>query len=447
MLARALAAGVAPRSVVAPALAALALAAAPSSAQAQQPSGQVAVASPPAQLVAPAPSHDGGASPPPEGALPLRAEHAHANDYDDDTVVGGGPADSGPAFKEYLRLHAGPLAIEPIVLMQVQGIPYVGADASVLEGDPANRPGFRFRLARFGFEGRLFHRIPFEITAEFNSDVAGTALLHDAWFGYDRYRFLQVFVGTQDVPFSRSALTGAGDGALIERPFAVRAMAPFHQLGAMVQGHLGSGDLNYYFGVFNGLERYDQFFQGYVENSAILGNLYDGLTYAGRITSEPLGPMGRTTEDLHHGKLRVSWGASAFYSDGGSRNIAGWGGDFLLHYRGLHILGEVIANRTTPKEQPTQPTTQTATVTAYGEVVEAGYVIVQDRLGLSGRFEYLDPNTGVQNEQNSWILTVGASYHILSDFLKAQLDYTHREELYGLPLKNDSVVFQAQLNL
>ena len=64
----------------------------------------------------------------------------------------------------------------------------------------------------------------------------GTAQLHDAWFGYDRFQFLQVKVGLQDVPFSRYALTGAGDGALVERPFAVRAMAPFHQLGAVIEG-------------------------------------------------------------------------------------------------------------------------------------------------------------------------------------------------------------------
>ena len=60
---------------------------------------------------------------------------------------------------------------------------------------------------------------------------------------------------------------------------------------------------------------------------------------------------------------------------------------------------------------------------------------------------WLDPDTAVKNESNSWILTGGASYHILNDFLKAQLDFTHREELHGLSLKNDSLVFQVQLNL
>jgi hypothetical protein len=439
MLARAVVSRIARGSALALILAAGALAQ-EAFALAQEAVGQVAVASPLAQLGLPPPSPE---------PLPAPAVHHPQSDELDDSVdeAGHGFGDTGPAFRDYVRLNAGPLSIEPVVLMQVQGIPYVGADATVEAGDPSDRAGFRFRLARFGFDGRIFHRIPFEITAEFNSDVAGTALLHDAWFGYDRYRFLQVVVGTHDVPFSRAALIGAGDSALIERPFAVRAMAPFHQLGASIQGHFWSGALNYYAGVYNGLQRNDYFFEGYVENSAILGNMFDGLTYAGRITSEPLGSPGRSIEDLHRGKLRIAAGASGFYSDGGTRGILGLGGDFLLHYRGLHVMAEFIANRTVPKMQPTQPTDQTATVTSYAAYAEAGYMLMRDRLGITGRFEWLDPNTAVKDESNSWIFTGGLSYHVLNDFLKAQLNYTHREELYGLPLKNDSVVVQIQLNL
>jgi len=419
-----------------------ALALVASGAQAQDDSyrdgAAVAIASPPPQLATPAASPD---------APPVRRHGRPQRPADLGDGQEASDADRGPDFKEYLRLNTGPLSIEPEVLMQVQGIPYVGADSTLEAGDPADRAGFRFRRARFGLEGRLLHRVPFEITAEFNSDVAGTALLHDAWFGYDQYRYLQIIVGTHDVPFSRSALTGAGESALIERPFAVRAMAPFHQLGAHLEGHLWSGALSYYAGVYNGLQRNDQFFLGYVENSAILGNRFDGLTYAGRITSEPLGGTGRTIEDLHQGKLRISAGADAFYSNGGTRGVLGLSGDILLHYRGLHVLGEFLSNRSTPAVEPTQATTLTAVKTSYGAVLEAGYVVWRDRLGITGRFERLVPDTAVKDESNSWIVTGGLSYHILSDFLKAQLDYTHREELYGVSLKNDSLVFQVQLNL
>ena len=426
---------------VAVVLASAVTSAAPSaSAQVPDPA-LLGITSPPAQLAqnpppATAPDDD---APAPAG----RPHHHHVADLGE----GEEPGEKGPVFKEWLRLHAGPLMIEPVALMQVQGIPYVGNNAFLEAGDPAERGGFRFRRARFGFEGRVFHRVPFEITAEFNSDVAGRAVLHDAWFGYDRFKFLQVFVGTHDVPFSRSALVGSGDQALIERPFAVRAMAPFHQLGAHVEGHLWSGALNYYAGVYNGLQKTDQFFTGYVENSAVLGNRFDGLTYAGRLTSEPLGGLGRTMEDLHHGGFRLAAGASTFYSDGGTRSILGLGGDILLHWKGLHILGEFLANRSTPKTMPTQPTMQTATVTSIGAVGEAGYMLLKERLGINARFEWLDPNTAVKDESDSWILTGGVSYHILHDFLKAQIDYNHRQELHGKSLQNDSVVIQAQLHL
>ncbi len=96
---------------------------------------------------------------------------------------------------------------------------------------------------------------------------------------------------------------------------------------------------------------------------------------------------------------------------------------------------------------PTQPTSQSATVTSYGVIGEVGYVILKDRLGVTGRFEWIDPNTAVKDESDSWVLTGGVSYHVLHDFLKAQIDFTHRQELHGKSLNNDSLVIQAQLNL
>ncbi len=356
-------------------------------------------------------------------------------------------ADTGPDFHDLLRLDAGPLTLAPVVLMQAQAIPYVGSDSFLQAGDPSERPGFRLRRARLGFEGRLYDRVPFKIAAEFSSDEKGTARLHDAWFGYDRWKPLQVFAGARDVPFSRSALVDAGNGALIERPLAVRAMAPFHQLGISVEGQFFRGALAYAAGVYNGLERSDRFFEGYGENAALLGNRFDGLTYAARLSSEPLGSLGPTIEDLRHGPFRLGLGASFFFSNGGTRDILGVGGDFLLHVKGFHLLGEFLSNHSAPHVIPTQPTAQISTVQSLAMIGELGYVLVKNRLGVSGRFEWLNPNTSLEDEADSWLAGGGLSYHVLHDFLKAQLDYTHRQEIHGKSLKNDSVVFQLQLNL
>jgi hypothetical protein len=358
-------------------------------------------------------------------------------------------ADRGPDLKKYVRFRAGPVLLMPDVLLQAQAIPYVGSGATLEAGDPADTAGFRMRRARFGFEGRAFQVVPFEINVEFNSDseFKPSAVLHDAWFGYDALRYLQVVAGYHDVPFSRSALTGAGEGALVERPFAVRAMAPFHQLGIHLEGHFFSGGLSYYLGLYNGLQKASYFYQGYIENPSVLGNRLDGLTYVARLASEPLGSIGRTIEDLHHDKLRVAAGAGAFYSDGGTVGVLGTGGDLLLHVRGFHLLGEFLANRSSPKLEPTAPTAPTGVVTSYGAIGEAGYVAIKNMLGVTARFEWVVPNTGVEDQSDDWMLTGGVSYHVLRDLLKAQVDYTHRQAVHGAALHDDSVVIQTQLNL
>jgi hypothetical protein len=386
-----------------------------------------------------------------EGERPRLRRAAAATDGLEGDVTPGEEivnlADRGSGTRELLRFVRGPLAISPLVLIQVQAAPYVGADSYLPAGDPAERGGFRMRRARFGFDGRLFRRVPFRISAEFNTDARGTALLYDAWFGYDRFKPVQVFVGTHNIPFSRSGILGAGNMALIERPLAVRAMAPFYQLGAHLEGHFWKGALSYYAGVYNGLERTDQFFQGYTQNAAIFGNRFGGLTYAGRLESAPLGDVGSTIDDPNHSKFRIAAGASAFYSNAGTRNIWGAGGDILMHFRGLHILGEFLANRTTPVEVPTQPLSQPLNITSFGVVAEAGYVIIKQRFGVNARFEWIDANTGVQNEADTWLVTGGVSYRVYRDIMKAQLDYTHREEVHGKSLKNDSVLIGLQLNL
>ncbi|MFO0757198.1 MAG: porin [Byssovorax sp.] len=364
--------------------------------------------------------------------------HAHHHD---------GSGDRMPDLHEYLRLRLGPLAISPVLLMQAQAMPYIGGDSLLQAGDPAERAGFKMRRARFGFEGRAFSRIPFKISAEFNSDFKGTALLHDAWFGYDKWKPLQVFAGAHDVPFSRSAMMSSGGSALIERPYAVRSMAPFYQVGISAHGSFWKGALHYAAGVYNGLTRSDQFFFGYQENSAVNGNRFDGLTYAARLGSDPFGDMGHTMQDLHKGDFKLGVGASVFFSNGGTRNILGAGGDVLAKWKGFHLLGEFLMNKSDPRTVPTQPSGQITTIQSLGVVGELGYMILKERLGVTARVEWIDPNTSVKNEADSLIVAGGASYHLFHDVLKAQLDFTHRQELAGKSLDNDSLVLQLQLHL
>jgi hypothetical protein len=151
--------------------------------------------------------------------------------------------------------------------------------------------------------------------------------------------------------------------------------------------------------------------------------------------------------DLNHDKLRLSFGGSFFYSNGGTRDILGAGGDVLLHFRGLHLLGEFLSNRSSPRPNPTQPSNQASPVQSLAAVGEVGYMVLRKRLGITARFEWLNPNTAAEDESDSWLVTGGLNYHVLRDLLRAQLDFTHRQEIHGKSLENDALLLQLQLNL
>ncbi|WP_437959629.1 porin [Sorangium sp. So ce119] len=353
----------------------------------------------------------------------------------------------GPGFRERMRLALGPLEVAPIALIALQAAPYVGDDALSQAGDSAEQPGFRLRRVRAGLYGDVAGLVRFAISTDLAGGDEGTARIHEAWGGVTAMPALEVYAGARTVPFSRSAMTGAGDGSLTERPLAVRAIAPFTQVGIQAEGHFQDRAFSYHAGVYNAFQRSDQFYTGHSESVAPLGNRFEGIAVAGRIATEPQGPLGRTIQDVAHSPFRMGAGADGFFSDGGARTLYGASADVLLHASGLHALGEVLWTGASPKSVPTQPIAQVTSVTSLALVLEAGYMIVARKLGVSGRVEWIDPNVDVEDEGDNLVLTGGVSYHAVDDLVKAQLDYTHREELGGLSLSNDALILQLQLSL
>ena len=266
--------------------------------------------------------------------------------------------------------------------------------------------------------------------------------------GYRYADWLSVYAGAHTVPFSRSAMMSSSTTSLIERPLAVRSMAPFRQVGIHVEGTLWKGAFSYFLGVYNGFQRSDQFFSGFVENAATFGNRFDEIAYAARIATEPFGELGNTVADYQQTpNFRFGTGVSYFFSNGGTRDIHGGGADALIHWKGLHFLGEVLFNQADPETNPTQATTQIARVKSFAVVGEAGYVLWKDKLGVSARVEWLDPNLDVDSDSDSVVITAGAGFLIVEDVLKAQLDFTHRQELKGVAVDNDLLALQLQLSL
>lgn len=69
--------------------------------------------------------------------------------------------------------------------------------------------------------------------------------------------------------------------------------------------------------------------------------------------------------------------------------------------------------------------------------------------GAHVRFEWIDPNTAVQDAADNWLVTAGLSVSppVIGKYCRLQLEYTHREEVFGLALENASVTLQTQFML
>ena len=346
--------------------------------------------------------------------------------------------------REALQLHVGDMRIAPVMLVSAYGTPYAGTDSLFQSGDIAEQGGFRLRHARFGLDTAYKDQAQLRVSTELAHHEGGEARIHDAYLGYTPFEWAQLFAGAQRVPISRFQHIRSGRGALMERPLATRSMAPGQQVGLTGSGSLWEGALSWSLGVFNGLRRGNLFYEGWDANYAPFGNRFDGLAYAVRIGSEPLERLPNTAADEGKGDLRLGVGANYMYSDGGARDVHLGGGDVHLMWAGLHVIGEAIWMRSLPESEPTQAGAAPFEVTSVGMVGEAGYMILERMLGVTGRFEWIDANTQSDDETDNWLVTGGAHLHVVDQLLKVQAEYTHREERFGLSLDNDSVTISLQ---
>ncbi len=386
-----------------------------------------------------------GTAPPPAGPAPV-PHTAAATTEEGDPLHGLTRAwdDTGVDVRTLLRWTAGPMFVAPVLLVMGYATPYAGEDSFFQSGDIAEQGGFRLRRSRFGLHSGYDDLAEIRVSVDVRSDEDAPVRIHDAFLGFMPFEWARLHVGAQAVPFSRTQLIRSGRGALMERPLGNRAMAPGQQLGMVVSGEWFNAALGYRLGLFNGFQRTNLFYQGFIQNASPVGNRFDGLGYVARITSEPLGPMPGTGADEDQGPLRFAVGANYLYNDGGARDVHSAGGDAHLMWRGLHVLGEALWARTIPETDPSIAGAVPLEVTSFTFSGEAGYMILPRRLGIAARFEWLEPNDKQDDESDNWLVTGGATVHLVDQLLKGQLEYTHRQEVNGVQLKNDSVTFNLQ---
>lgn len=360
-------------------------------------------------------------------------------------ALGGSPArasDNDDA--DLIVLDGGFAQFSLTGLLQTQFVPWQGDDALIVSGDPADAAGVRIRRARLGVKGWAWGNVDWELSMQATSE--GVDLL-DAWVGYRGLTGIGFVVGARKVPYSRFALMGAGDGALADRPLGVRAMAPFRQVGLTIEGDVGNGILRWALGAYNGFSRSQSFNEGYRETTALEGNRFTRLAYVARADLAPLGPVGDGMPDFARKGARLGLGGGFYYDPGKTVETLGFEVDLLFKVAGFHFAAEYLYDTAEPSDRPATDAVVPSDISRMALVAEAGYLLVADELGLTARFEWLDDNTELDNNGDQIAVTGGLQYYFHRQHLKAQLEFTHREELEGLALDNDSLMLQVQFEL
>ena len=341
--------------------------------------------------------------------------------------------------------------IRPEALLQFQAAYPFGDETTrrqqLVAGDRAERPGFAMRTARLGLSGKFGPHARFVLDTDLVKirDVPVT----QAYIGLAAWRGAEWLVGAQKLPFSRFAMLGSGEQALIERPFATQAMAPFYQLGATLTGHYPRlAGIRWYAGAYNSFERRANFFQGVQENSGLTGNRFGGLAYAGRIQLEPLGKLGRSVADIDSSRFKFEVGGGFLYNDSGTTDTQAMSVDAQVKFRGAHLLVEFLQDWAHPSKTPETPLTIPARLQRRAMIGELGYAF--RHLNAAVRVEQIDPNTDVKDSRDEVIVSAALGVQAMRNRARFQLQFDHRAESQSSAQndsENDTLFAQFQWKL
>lgn len=323
---------------------------------------------------------------------------------------------------------------------------YVGEDALLSNGDLMQESGFRMRRARLGIDGQFFNGLNYNLELDLFDQERNGGPLYEAYVTYNPIPLFGARLGVQKYLFVKSQMMSSGFLPFLDRPMGSDAMSPNNSMGLVLFTQPWTDHLTITAGVFNGLHRTDNFHGGYDGVGVSLGNRFEGLSYAGRLDLEPLAKVGRGLADLaQSGEFRLGVGGSGFFNDGRSIQTLGYSGYLHLKYLGIHLFGEYIADEVEPQDKPTSSTTVNAKMNRWVANASLGYIVLKNTLGVAVRFEMLDSNVDIDDEGDEWAVTGTVTWYIVGDFLKAQVEYTHRQELNGLTYNNDSAMAGVQI--
>jgi hypothetical protein len=327
---------------------------------------------------------------------------------------------------------------------------WVGEDALLTNGDKMQLPGFRARRVRLGVDGRFLKEFTYELQLEiFDREKLGGPL-YKAWIDYSPNHWFGARLGVDKFLFMKSDIVSSAALPHLDRPMGTLMMAPANTIGLVLYSEPWEEHLKLSVGLFNGLKRSgSSLHDGYEGVGITMGNRFEGLAIAGRIDLEPLAPVGRSMADVCKcNKLRLGLGVGGFMNGGdapviggGSIATKGLSGYLQAKIAGFHLFGEFAQEWVTPHTKPTTPVSGIEVDSErYVASVSLGYVILAHTLGIAVRGELIEPHQGIDDEGDEWSVAATVNYYIVGDYVKAQLEYLHREELNGQAVENDAVI-------
>lgn len=319
--------------------------------------------------------------------------------------------------------------------LQVQLAPFAGESNLLSNNDLAQEEGFRLRRTRIKFRGQLDKTLTFALSTELKDDEDSGGNLLDAWLDWTPLKndtlSLGLKGGAVELAWTRSTLISSAFQSATERPFAIRAMAPRRQAGAMVHAGFLKDMIRLNLGAYNSLHRKGNFFQGYEEVGQSLGNRLSRFAYAARLDVEPTvgsGKMKMSVPDAEkEDSLRANIGAGYFYNDGAAFKIHGLAVDAHVKWNGLALFGGFVWDTHEPGDEPTETVVneKISEDSRSGWFAEADYTIMKEKFGVHARYEQVDTGAGMDDDLQD-VVTVGANLYAYDQKVKVQLEYIHR---------------------
>ena len=277
---------------------------------------------------------------------------------------------------------------------------------------------FYLRRTRINATGSFLEEFDFKVELDLSGTLTETsalrALLTDAYVNWNKLTYANIKAGQFKTPFGYEQLAKDPSLYTIERTLANDRLTLSRQVGLQINGDFFEKRLSYASGIFNGNGANNNF------------NDDDNFLWVERVSAVPwLGKfLGQDSSWTVGGNIYASndTGASGLNDFGLTGNSLngrrfGTGADTQFHAGRFDLWLEYLRGDYTPLNDV--PSSQ---LDAQGGYVQAAYFLIPKKLQPVLKYDFFDPDSGLDNT-NVNTLTTGLNYYIKGDDLKLQFNY------------------------